>query len=86
MKAGEKDVSTTHLFTLKVELSSIPSTNIHWLLSLWQAPSQALKVEEEGQRPHAPCPQAFTVQKGRETQNWEGGRGGGKGGWSGKAF
>lgn len=86
VKAGEKEVSTTRLFTLQVALSAIPSTNMHLLLSLWQAQSQAPTVDEEGQSPHAPCPQAFTVQKGRETQNWVGGRGGGEAGWwSGKA-
>lgn len=69
----------THLFTLQVELSSVPSTNIPLLLSLWQAQSQAPKVNEEGPSPQAPCPQAFTVQKGRETQNWVSGRGGGEG-------
>lgn len=80
VRASEKEVSTTHLFTLQVGLSPIHSTNIHLLLSLWQAQSQALKVDQEGQSPPAPCPQAFTVQKGRETQNWVGRRGGRKGG------
>lgn len=75
MRASEEEVSTTHLFTLQVELSPIHSTNIHLLLSLWQAQSQALQVDEEGQSPHAACPQAFTVQKGRGTQHWVGRKG-----------
>lgn len=42
-------------------LSFIHSLNIHLLLTLCQAPSQVLKVGEEGQSPHASCSWGFTI-------------------------
>lgn len=91
LSTSEKEVTHNALGPLGFSLSAgcvlIYSFNKHsFAFDPIPGMSQVLKEDEEGQSPHASCPQGFSVQKGRRTHNWMG-RGGGKerGMWSRKA-